>query len=69
MPNAKGDALLGDLEERFNRIARDAELGPAYARFWYWFQVLVSLPPLAWPCIKRLTGLAALYEAIRKAVR
>ncbi|MBN1165303.1 MAG: ABC transporter permease [Candidatus Krumholzibacteriota bacterium] len=35
-------AALGDFEEIFNRIAREA--GPARARSWYWSQVLRSIP-------------------------
>jgi hypothetical protein len=68
MPNIAGDALLGDLEERFHIIARDPDLGLRRAHFWYWFQVFLSLRPLVWAGIKRLTGLAALWEAIRKTV-
>src|SRR6266576_1573825 len=34
MPNEAGDAMLGDLEERFHRIARDSEFGTAHAHFW-----------------------------------
>lgn len=69
MRGAAGDALLGDLEERFHRIARDPELGPGRARFWYWFQVVISLRPLAWAFVKRVTGLAVAYEAILNALK
>jgi hypothetical protein len=67
MANKEGDALLGDLEERFNRIAQ--EHGVERARFWYWFQVVTSLRPIAWAWLKRITGLAAAYEAIRRIIR
>jgi hypothetical protein len=67
MADSSGDALLGDLDERFYRIAR--EYSPGRARFWYWFQVIISLRPLAWECMKRLTGAAAAYEAIRKVLK
>jgi hypothetical protein len=67
--NVGGDALLGDLEERFKSIARDKSLGPRYARFWYWFQVLISLRPLVWALVKKIGGLAALCVAIRKTIR
>jgi hypothetical protein len=69
MPNATGDALLGDLEERFHRIANDETLGLTHAHFWYWFQVIISLRPLVWACLKRITGLAVTYEAIRRIIR
>jgi hypothetical protein len=69
MPNATGDALLGDLEERFGRIASDKTLGPRHAHYWYWFQVVISLRPLAWAFVKRISGLAVAYEAIRRLTR
>jgi len=69
MRGTAGDALIGDLEERFQRIARDSELGIGRARFWYWFQVFLSLRPLAWASLKRVTGLAAAYEAISKVLK
>jgi hypothetical protein len=69
MPNATGDALLGDLEERFDRIAGDESLGLRHAHLWYWFQVVISLRPLAWAFVKRISGLAIAYEAIRKAIK
>jgi hypothetical protein len=62
-----GDALLGDLEERFAQIR--IEHGLSRARFWYWFQVVVSLRPLLWVAIKRASGAVAAYEAIRKLTR
>ena len=67
--NPSGDAVLGDLEERFYRIANDPAQGPGRARFWYWFQVMISLRPLGWAFLKRVSGLAALYEAIRKVIK
>jgi hypothetical protein len=69
MPNATGDALLGCLEEGFHKIANDETRGSARARFWYWFQVMISLWPLAWAFVKRISGLAIAYEAIRKAIK
>jgi hypothetical protein len=69
MPNAKGDALLGDLEERFHRMARDPDYGPGHARFCYWFQVIISVCPLAWAFIRRVSGLAALVETIKRIVK
>jgi hypothetical protein len=69
MANPSGDALLGDLEDRFDAIANDSTLGPDRAHFWYWFQVVISLRPLAWGGLKRLSGLAALYEAIRNVIK
>jgi hypothetical protein len=69
MRGPAGDALLGCLDEGFHKIARDPELGIGRARFWYWFQVFVSLRPLTWAFVKRVTGLAAAYEAIRKVLK
>lgn len=62
-----GDAFLGDLEERFPKIL--SEHGPTRAWLWYWFQVVISLRPIAWAALKRGTVLAAAYESIRKIIR
>jgi hypothetical protein len=69
MPGADGDAFLGDLEEGWRRIVNDKTLGPRYAAFWYWFQVMMSLGALAWVFFRKLTGLAAAIEAIRKVIK
>jgi hypothetical protein len=63
----EGDAFLGDLQERFGNIL--AEHSATRAWLWYWFQVIVSLRPIAWAAMKRVTGAAAAYEAIRRVIR
>jgi hypothetical protein len=68
-PSQSGDAFLGDLEERFWRIYADKDFGAKYARFWYCFQVLISLRPIAFVLFKRLSGFAAAYELIRRVTR
>lgn len=40
------DALVGDLEERFQLILR--EFGPGKAKFWYWTMAIRSVGPIAW---------------------
>ena len=45
------DALLGDLAEEFESRVTTS---PAGARFWYWAQVVRSVPPLAWLNVQRL---------------
>jgi hypothetical protein len=69
LPGNDGYAILRDLDEGSQRIARDKTLGPRYARFWYWFQVLISLLPLAWLAFKRTARALRLYEAIKRVVR
>jgi len=68
-PTPDGDAFLGDLEQRFRQIANDPTQGPVRAHFWYWFQVLISVFAFMWVFLKRITLVAGLYEAIRKAIR
>jgi len=66
MPNHSGDEFLDDLGERFNTIIK--EHGLAKARFWYWFQVIISLRPIVGAILMRITGLSVAYEAIRKTI-
>jgi hypothetical protein len=68
-PSQSGDAFLGDLEERFWRIYGDKDFGPTWARFWYCFQVVISLRHVALALFKRLSGIAAAYELIRRVTR
>jgi hypothetical protein len=58
------DALVGDLEERYRLIRR--KFGRRKANFWYWFQTFISLRPIIWAALKRVSGLVALIEAYRR---
>ncbi len=62
-------AFLGDLEEGFHAIARDADQGLRRAHIWYWKEVLLSLWPILRRLIGRLVRLAALYEAFRRILK
>jgi hypothetical protein len=60
----EGEAVRGDLEERRGRIAQVS--GDRYAKFWYWSQVFRSIAPFAWAAFKRVSGIAAVAEALRR---
>ena len=62
------DALVGDLEERYNFIRK--KFGARRANFWYWVQVITSLSPIIWAATKKLlkavSGVAALVQMWRR---
>jgi hypothetical protein len=58
------DAILGDLKERYKLIHKT--FGRRRANYWYWTQVVVSLRPIAWACVKKVSGWSALTEYWRK---
>jgi hypothetical protein len=45
------DALVGDLEERYQLIHR--RFGRRHANFWYCMQTVISLGPIVWAWAKR----------------
>jgi hypothetical protein len=46
-----GDALLGDLQERYSLIHKT--FGRRRANFWYWIQAVRSVGPIAWLWCKK----------------
>lgn len=58
------DALVGDLEERHRLIRK--KFGQRRANFWYWTQVFVSLRPIIWAWVKKVSGVVAMIEAYRR---
>ncbi len=68
MPPKDCDAIVGDLEERYELVHK--KFGPRKANFWYWKQALSSVFPIVWATSKRVaktaTGVAALMELYRK---
>ena len=62
------DALVGDLEERYQLIHE--KFGARRANLWYWVQVMTSVGPIAWAATKKLlkavSGVAALVEMWRR---
>lgn len=65
IPKKYRENIVGDLEEEY-RTQVLPEFGPRKAAIWYWTQVLCSLLPLAWSQIKRIAGLAAVWNLIRR---
>jgi hypothetical protein len=55
-------SILGDLGEGYH--SKNRKEGHDEARIWLWKQIFKSLPPLAWACLKRVSGLEALYRGI-----
>jgi len=62
------EALPGDLEEEFRTIILP-KFGYAYARKWYWTQVLRSVWPLARGLAIRIAACAGIWKAIEVALR
>jgi hypothetical protein len=58
-PEKYHEPLLGDLEEKFCKVVLP-EYGPRLARFWYWWQILISLSPLLWDQCKRILSVVLL---------
>ena len=52
MKPQNGDALVGDLEERYKLINK--KFGRRRANFWYWTQTVVSLGPIVWAWAKKV---------------
>jgi hypothetical protein len=46
------DALVGDLEERYQKI--HAKFGGRRAHFWYWSQTIRSVGPIVWAWVKKI---------------
>jgi hypothetical protein len=65
VPRRRADAVLGDLEERFQRDA--ASRGLRRARLRYWAEALRSVGPIVWIKAKRLGFLALVAEIWRRS--
>jgi hypothetical protein len=63
-PKNRADAVMGDLEERFNEEVNAK--GAKRARLLYWARVLRSVGPLLWVKIRHAGILAALFEIGRR---
>jgi hypothetical protein len=46
------DAIVGDLEERYQLIHK--KFGPGKANFWYWTQAIRSVGPIAWAWMRKV---------------
>ena len=71
-PKKYRDDLRGDLEEEYTTIVLP-ELGPSWAKLWYWKQVLTSIAPIVRPRILKaakwlggLSGGVGLLELLRR---
>jgi|SRR5271165_4318508 len=64
MNQPDGDAILGDLLERFKQTV--PKCGILQANGWYWHQVVIFLRLLVWAWLMRIAGLDALVELIRR---
>ncbi|MDA9401741.1 permease prefix domain 2-containing transporter [Bradyrhizobium sp. CCBAU 45389] len=62
-PKNSAQALLGDLEEIFQRNA--IRLGEPQARRMYWFEVARSFGPLLWQWIKRMGFVTLVVDYVR----
>lgn len=62
-PKKHREHLLGDLEEEY-RAAVLPRFGLRRARFWFWWQVCISLAPLIGQQLRRIIGLAAAWKYI-----
>lgn len=67
LPSNQAEALIGDLEERHRKIAR--EYGQSRAKFWYYVQVLFTIWPLAAVWIKRAVGTATVVTVAKSIWR
>src|SRR5262245_15748288 len=66
LDKAHSDAVLGDLNERFNRDVK--ELGPDRAARLYWGRALRSLLPLFGRAIRRAMKWGMIVDAIRRFI-
>lgn len=64
LPRRYRETLIGDLEEEFTLIVLP-QYGVRRARYWYWWQVLVSIAPLLWCEAKRIAGALLLLRSVR----
>jgi hypothetical protein len=65
-PSRKADAILGDMEERFQRELAERSL--TMARLLYWARVTRSVGPLALTSIKKAGWIAAVAEVFRRFI-
>lgn len=62
-PKNSAQALLGDLEEIFQKNAE--KFGDSRARRMYWFEVARSMGPLVWQWIKRMGFVTLVVDYVR----
>lgn len=62
-PKNSAQALLGDLEEMFQKNAE--RFGESRARRMYWFEVARSVGPLVWQWIKRMGFITLVVDYVR----
>jgi hypothetical protein len=62
-PKKYREHLLGDLEEEYRTVVLP-RFGLRRARFWFWWQVCISLTPLVGQQLKRIAGLAMIWKYI-----
>ncbi|MGY8709513.1 permease prefix domain 2-containing transporter [Bradyrhizobium sp. 18BD] len=62
-PKNSAQALLGDLEEMFQRNAE--RFGDSQARRMYWFEVARSVGPIVWRWIKRMGIVTLVVDYVR----
>jgi hypothetical protein len=62
-PKNSAQALLGDLEEMFQKNAE--KFGDDQARRMYWFEVARSLGPLVWQWVKRMGFITLVVDYVR----
>lgn len=63
-PGSKGDAIVGDLNERYAR--EYVEYGPERACRRYWAEAARSFTPLLWRTLCRTLKTAAVIDAVRR---
>lgn len=59
LPKRDREHLPGDLEEEY-RTKILPKFGPAYAKRWYWTQVVFSIGPILWAHLRKLIGVGFL---------
>ncbi len=64
LPKQEGDAMAGDLQERYTRMRK--LFGHRKATIWYWKQVLWSLGPLAGAMLSKLSKIGAVIALIKR---
>jgi hypothetical protein len=63
VPKGSAQALLGDLQEMFQRNVE--RLGEKQARRKYWMQVIASFGPLFWQWLKRIGIFTVIFDYFR----
>ena len=63
IPKKNREHLIGDLEEEYRTILLP-QYGRFRARLWYWEQTALALGFYAWPFLKKVLGMAAIWKLI-----